>query len=173
MANIQDFLKQADVVFRYTENSLRGMVVEGIVSAASGLALPAVVDSTQVGVLYPGDPVSVVATSKGTPHLVKATDASKIVGFVSYETKKTAYVANDMFTLASTGKVMQMVADNVTINAGAKLYCKLTDPANIVVTNVAEGNGVVIGVAEESIAAPGDAGTLIAVRITAPVSLTL
>lgn len=173
MANIQDFLKQADVVFRYTENSLRGMVVEGIVSAASGLALPAIVDATQEGILYPGDPVSVVATSKGTPHLVKATDAAKIVGFVCYETKKLAYVANDMFTLASTGKVMQMVADNVTINAGDKLYCNLADPANIVVTNVAGNNGIAIGVAEESIAAPGAAGTLIAVRITAPVALAI
>lgn len=173
MANIQNFLKQSDVVFRYTENSLRGMVVEGIVGAASGLALTAVVDSTQQGVLYPGDPVSIVATSKGTPHMVKATDVSKIVGFVAYETKKTAYVANDLFNLASTGKVMQMVADNVQINAGDKLYCSLADAANIVVTNVQPEDGIVIGVAEESIAAPGEAGALIAVRITAPVALAI
>lgn len=173
MANIQNFLTQSDVVFRYTENSLRGMVVEGVVGSVSGLALTAVVDSTQQGVLYPGDPVSVVATSKGTPHLVKATDASKIVGFVAYETKKIGYVANDLFNLASTGKVMQMVADNVQINAGDKLYCSLADPANIVVTNVADDNGIAIGVAEESIAAPGEAGALIAVRITAPMALAI
>lgn len=167
MANIQKFLGQSTVVFRYTENALRGQIVEGIVSAASGLALPAVVDSTQTGVLFAGDPVSLVSNSTGTGHYVKATDATKICGFVSYETKQIAYKPGEVFTLASTGKVMHMVS-SVALTAGEKVYCDLSDENNIVVTNVAASNGNVVGVAEENLAAPAADGALIAVRITVP-----
>lgn len=172
MANILKFLEQSSVVFRYTENALRGQIVEGVVSSTSGLALPAVVDSTQAGVLYAGDPVSLVATSTGTGHFVKATNPAAVVGFVSYETKKIAYKAGDVFTLASTGKVMHMVTETA-LTAGQKVALDMTDDDNIIVkAAVLTGNtpDVVIGVSEESVAAAA-AGTLCAIRITAPVAL--
>lgn len=168
MANVKKFLSMDSVVFSYKENSMRGQIVEGVGGSVSGLALPAVVDATQVGELLPGDPVSIVATSTGTGHYKKATDNTKIVGFVALDTKKTSYKAGDVFTLASTGKVMQMVA-STALSAGQGVYCDLTtDAANIVVTAASQGNGKMVGVAEEAIAAPGNDGALVAIRISVP-----
>lgn len=167
MANIQKFLAQATTVFRYTENALRGQIVEGVVGSTSGLALPAVVDASQTGVLLSGDPVSLVATSKGTGHYVKATDNTKIVGFVSYETKQISYKPGDVFTLASTGKVMHMVSVSA-LNAGQGVYCDLSDANNIVITADMTGNGKMIGVSMENVAAPGADGALATIRITVP-----
>lgn len=168
--DIQNFLKASTVVFSHKENSLRGMIVEGVVGSVSGLALPAVVDSTETGVLYSGDPVTVYSTSTGTPKFVKCSDPAKCNGFVSYETKQTGYVAGQVFTLAATGKVIQLVAAGITIAAGDKMYLDLTDADNIVVTNVADEGATEIGIAEEAITAPAD-GALVAVRITAPLAL--
>lgn len=169
--DIQKFLKSSTVVFSYKENSLRGMIVEGVVGSVSGLALPAVVDATETGVLYSGDPVTVVETSTGTPKFIKCDDAAKCNGFVSYETKQTGYVAGQVFTLAATGKVIQLVAaESLTIKAGDKLYLDLTDADNITVTNVAGEGATPVAIAEEAIETT-DGGALIAARIIAPLAL--
>lgn len=171
--DIQKFLKSSTVVFSYKENSLRGMIVEGVVGSVSGLALPAVVDATETGVLYSGDPVTVVSTSTGTPKFVKCTDPAECNGFVSYETKQTGYVAGQVFTLAATGKVIQVVAaESLTIAAGDKLYLDLTDADNIVVTNVQASTEPEVGIAEEAITTV-TGGSLIAMRITTPLKLAI
>lgn len=124
------------------------------------------VDSTQTTALMPGDPVSIVGTSAGLPHYIKAAEGSLVFGYVKWSAKQSSFKAGDMVEIASGGDVMYMEAGGA-LNAGIAINFKI-DSGTGAITLEAPGTsaGSTIGYTMEQATAAGD---LVRVYIVAPV----
>lgn len=132
--------------------------------------IPAVIDSTETGTCYAGDPMVVVPTSTGAVKVKRLTSSGgKILGFLrpNQLTQDGAYKAGDKVEICLAGCVMWMKA-SASINAGADVNSVV---ANTGVHTVAtqSGSGSVVGVALDAAAASGAA---VKVLIKAPVAFT-
>lgn len=125
-----------------------------------------IVDSTQTKPLNPGDPVSIVGTSKGLPHYIKAAEGSLVFGYVKWSAKQSNFPAGSMVEVASGGDVMYMEAGGA-LNAGIAVNFKI-DSGTGAITLEAPGTsaGSTIGYTLEQ--ATG-ANQLVRVLISAPV----
>lgn len=123
-----------------------------------------VVDSSQTEALLPGDPVSIVSTSAGLPHYIKASSGSLIFGYVKWSAKKPSYEADDIVEVACTGDVMYMEA-GAALNAGIPVNVDISGDTAVVA--VGSSAGSTIGYTMEQATA---AGQLVRVYIAGPVS---
>lgn len=121
----------------------------------------AIVDASQDTTLLPGDPVVIVSTSAGLPHVAKAAVGGLIMGFVEWNVIRPGYEAGDMCQISPASNVMYMETAGA-VDAGVAL--NITDLANVYV-GAKSGNGSVIGY---SLEAANGANQLIRVKIAEP-----
>lgn len=145
-------------VFAPTEEIKGRRVLPANTDSISGI-----VDASQTDALLPGDPVKIVATSKGLPHFAKAAAGDVIAGFVEWNVIRPAYPAGKICQISQTGNVMYMEA-GAAVNAGALV--NITNLTTVTV-GAAAGAGSKIGIALEAADA---AGQLIRVKIGEPVA---
>lgn len=126
-------------------------------------AYSGVVASTQTDPLLPGDPVSIVTTSKGLPQFKKAAAGEVIMGFVDWEPIRPSYSAGQICQVSYANDVMYMESA-AAVNAGVAV--NITDLDDVLVGAVT-GAGSTIGYTLEAATA---ANQLVRVRITAPVA---
>lgn len=127
-------------------------------------AYSGVVDAshTSENPLLPGDPVTIVSTSKKLPTFKKAAAGDVIMGFVDWEPIRSSYVGGQICQVSYANDVMYMEA-GAAVSAGVAL--NITDLTNVYV-GAQSGTGSVIGYSMEAATAVNQ---LIRVRITAPV----
>lgn len=126
-------------------------------------SISGIVDASQTDALLPGDPVKIVATSKGLPHFAKAAVGDVVAGFVEWNVIRPSYAAGKICQISMAGNVMYMEA-GAAISAGALVnITSLTD----VTVGAAAGAGSKLGIALEAATA---AGQLIRVKIGEPVA---
>lgn len=125
-------------------------------------SLSCVVDSTQATPLTAGQPVKMVTTSNGIPHIVAAASGDMILGFVKASPARNTFAAGKVVEVSYGNDVMYLEAD-AAINAGA--FVNVTDFTDNAVS-AAAGNGSAVGVALEKASA---AGQLIRVLLKTPV----
>lgn len=126
-------------------------------------SISGIVDASQSDALLPGDPVKIVATSKGLPHFVKAAVGDVVAGFVEWNVIRPSYAAGKICQISMAGNVMYMEA-GAAIDAGALVnITNLTD----VTVGATAGAGSKLGIALEQATA---AGQLIRVKIGEPVA---
>lgn len=89
---------------------------------ADSFTLDAIIDASETGSLEAGDPVKLVATSKGIPHVVKATsETDEIFGFIALNpVQNIGIVKGQRVTVAITGAFIYLVAGG-SISASGKL----------------------------------------------------
>lgn len=144
-------------VFAPTEEVKGRRVLPANTDSISGI-----VDASQADALLPGDPVKIVATTKGLPHFAKAGVGDVIAGFVEWNVIRPSYTAGKICQISMTGNVMYMEAAGA-VEAGALV--NITNLTTVVV-GAAAGAGSKIGLALEAATA---AGQLIRVKIGEPV----
>lgn len=144
-------------VFAPTEEVKGRRVLPANTDSISGI-----VDASQADALLPGDPVKIVATTKGLPHFAKAGVGDVIAGFVEWNVIRPSYSAGKICQISMTGNVMYMEAAGA-VEAGALV--NITNLTTVVV-GAAAGAGSKIGLALEAASA---AGQLIRVKIGEPV----
>lgn len=145
-------------VFAPTEEVKGRRVLPANTDSISGI-----VDASQADALLPGDPVKIVATTKGLPHFAKAGVGDVIAGFVEWNVIRPSYSAGKICQISMTGNVMYMEAAGA-VEAGALV--NITNLTTVVV-GAAAGAGSKIGLALEAATA---AGQLIRVKIGEPVA---
>lgn len=145
-------------VFAPTEEVKGRRVLPANTDSISGI-----VDASQADALLPGDPVKIVATTKGLPHFAKAGVGDVIAGFVEWNVIRPSYTAGKICQISMTGNVMYMEAAGA-VEAGALV--NITNLTTVVV-GAAAGAGSKIGLALEAATA---AGQLIRVKIGEPVA---
>lgn len=126
-------------------------------------SISGIVDASQADALLPGDPVKIVATSKGLPHFAKAGLGDVVAGFVEWNVIRPSYAAGKICQISMAGNVMYMEA-GAAISAGALV--NITDLSKVEI-GAAAGAGSKLGIALEAATA---AGQLIRVKIGEPVA---
>lgn len=126
-------------------------------------SISGIVDASQAAALLPGDPVKIVATSKGLPHFAKAAVGDVVAGFVEWNVIRPSYAAGKICQISMAGNVMYMEA-GAAISAGALV--NITDMTKVEI-GAAAGAGSKLGIALEAATA---AGQLIRVKIGEPVA---
>ena len=126
-------------------------------------SISGIVDASQDAALLTGDPVKIVATSKGLPHFAKAGLGDVVAGFVEWNVIRPSYAAGKICQISMAGNVMYMEA-GAAINAGALV--NITDLSKVEI-GAAAGAGSKLGIALEAATA---AGQLIRVKIGEPVA---
>lgn len=126
-------------------------------------SISGIVDASQSAALLPGDPVKIVATSKGLPHFAKAAVGDVVAGFVEWNVIRPSYAAGKICQISMAGNVMYMEA-GAAVNAGALV--NITDLSKVEI-GAAAGAGSKLGIALEAATA---AGQLIRVKIGEPVA---
>lgn len=126
-------------------------------------SISGIVDASQAAALLPGDPVKIVATSKGLPHFAKVGVGDVVAGFVEWNVIRPSYAAGKICQISMAGNVMYMEA-GAAINAGALV--NITDLSKVEI-GAAAGAGSKLGIALEAATA---AGQLIRVKIGEPVA---
>lgn len=126
----------------------------------------AIVDESQTDPLLAGDPVMIVSTTTGLPHIAKAAVGNVVMGFVEWNViSNGSYAAGKICQVSPAGNVMYMEAAGA-LDAGVAL--NMSDLTNVTVAAAAAGKSV-IGWSLESATA---AGQLVRVKIAEPVALT-
>jgi len=126
-------------------------------------SISGIVDASQSDALLPGDPVKIVATSKGLPHFAKAAVGDVVAGFVEWNVIRPSYAAGKICQISMAGNVMYMEA-GAAIQAGSLV--NITDMTDVLI-GAAAGAGSKLGIALEAATA---AGQLIRVKIGEPVA---
>ena len=126
-------------------------------------SISGIVDASQTDALLPGDPVKIVATSKGLPHFAKAAVGDVVAGFVEWNVIRPSYAAGKICQISMAGNVMYMEA-GAAIQAGSLV--NITDLSKVEI-GAAAGAGSKLGIALEAATA---AGQLIRVKIGEPVA---
>ena len=126
-------------------------------------SISGIVDASQDAALLPGDPVKIVATSKGLPHFAKAGLGDIVAGFVEWNVIRPSYAAGKICQISMAGNVMYMEA-GAAIQAGSLV--NITDLSKVEI-GAAAGAGSKLGIALEAATA---AGQLIRVKIGEPVA---
>ncbi len=126
-------------------------------------SISGIVDASQSAALLPGDPVKIVATSKGLPHFAKVGVGDVVAGFVEWNVIRPSYAAGKICQISMAGNVMYMEA-GAAISAGALV--NITDLSKVEI-GAAAGAGSKLGIALEAATA---AGQLIRVKIGEPVA---
>lgn len=149
-------------VFAPTEEIKGRRVLPANTDSYSGIADSTVPAATP---LLPGDPVKIVATTKGLPHFAKAAVGDTVMGFVEWNVIRPSYKAGDLLQVSPATNVMYMEAAGA-LNAGVGV--NISDLTNVTIAAAAAGKSV-IGYTLESATA---AGQLVRVKISEPVVLT-
>lgn len=149
-------------VFAPTEEIKGRRVLPANTESFSGIADSTVPAATP---LLPGDPVKIVATTKGLPHFVKAAVGDTVMGFVEWNVIRASYPAGKLLQVSPAGNVMYMEAAGA-LNAGVGV--NISNLGDVTIAAAAAGKSV-IGYTLEAATA---AGQLVRVKIGEPVVLT-
>lgn len=142
---------------QFMPNRLRGELLDW---GLSGEVVEAQIDVSQDTPLYAGDPVKIVATSKGKLKVVAGASTDKFVGYIIFNPKHETFKAGDIVSVLLRGAVMSFVTEEA-IDAGAIVFYKDADGS---VTTTQGGAASRIGVAFEATAAT-EGGVLIPVYV--------
>lgn len=135
----------------YLDWGLNAEVIEVMVDASQG-ATP----------IFPGDAVTIVATSKGKLKVKAAGADDTIFGFALFNPKFSSWKPGEIFSCLRDGGVISMVTE-AAVSAGATVAYAVADGS---VATVAKG-GSPIGIAMAAVAAT-EGGTLIPVLVQKP-----
>lgn len=149
-------------VFAPTEEIKGRRVLPANTESYSGVADSSVPDSAP---LLPGDPVKIVAGTKGLPHFAKAAVGDTIMGFVEWNVIRPSYSAGTLLQVSPATNVMYMEAADA-LDAGVGV--NISNLATVTIAKAAAGKSV-IGYTLESATV---AGQLVRVKIGEPVVLT-
>lgn len=116
-----NFYKQG--LNQFMPNRVRG---EKLDWGLAGEVIEAQIDVTQETPLYAGDPVKIVATSKGKLKVAAGASTDKFVGYIIFNPKHETFKAGDIVSILLRGAVMSFVTEEA-IDAGAIVYYNDTD----------------------------------------------
>lgn len=139
----KDFLKQD--LNQFAQSVVRGQVTN---PSYDNIFSAVVSGSTNV---VAGDAVEIITTSKGTPAVKPLTSSGNVFGFAIYEAKQTEYSEGQALEIAQDGAVIYMWSSEA-IDAGEYVRYDYSTGA---IAAADATNDVVIGIAQEAIAADG------------------
>lgn len=116
-----NFYKQS--LNQFAPNRVRGEYLDWGLSAE---VIEVQIDVSQTDPLYAGDPVKILATSKGKLKVVAGSAADKFVGYIIYNPKHESFKAGDIVSVMLRGGVMSFVTEEA-IDAGTIVYYDATD----------------------------------------------
>lgn len=126
----------------------------------------AIVDESQTDPLLAGDPVMIVSTTTGLPHVAKAAADDVVMGFVEWNViSNGSYAAGKICQVSPAGNVMYMEAAGA-LDAG--IAVNIDDLDDVTVAAAAAGASVIGWTLESATAAE----QLVRVKIAEPVVLT-
>lgn len=111
-----DFYKQS--LNQFMPNRVRGELLDW---GLSGEVIEVQIDETQTDLLYAGDPVKIVSTSKGKLKVVAGAVTDKFVGYIIFNPKHETFKAGDIVSILLRGAVMNCVTEEA-LDAGSIVY---------------------------------------------------
>lgn len=90
-----------------------------------------VIDSSQSTPLYAGSAVKMVDSADGTPRVVGCSaNSDEVLGFINYDVKNVAYLANNAAEISLGGNVMYLYA-TAAISRGTQVTLDLSSPGSV------------------------------------------
>lgn len=140
---------------QFLPNRVRGEYLDWGLNA---LVMEVKIDESEMGTLYAGDPVKIVATSKGKLKVVAA-GADAAFGYILFNPKHETVKAGDIVSVLCKDGVISAVTEEA-ISAGADVYYKAAD-GSVTATTTGKPR---MGIALEATSVV-EGGTLIAILV--------
>lgn len=142
---------------QFLPNRVRGEYLDWGLNA---MVMEVQIDASENGTLYAGDPVAIVATSKGKLKVAGAVYTDSVFGYILYNPKHETAKAGDIVSVIISGGVISEVTEEA-LDAGAPVYYVDTDGS---VSATGETNQEPMGIALEATSATSG-GALVAVLV--------
>lgn len=143
---------------QFAPHRLRGEYLDWGLNAE---VIEVMIDESQATPVYPGDALTIVATSTGKLKVKAAAAGETVFGFALYNPKHMTWKAGDILSCLRDGGVIMAVTE-AAIQAGVAVKYDPTD-GSVGVANAGEGNGIAMA----AVAATAG-GTLIPVLVQKP-----